>query len=149
MGRQHVRSGAIEIRQRKTGASLVIPIHPDLQAAIDATPANHLTFLVTATGKPFTGESFGNFFRKACNDAGLPRGSSAHGLRKAACRRLAEAGCSVHEIASISGHASLKEVARYTKDADQALLAKQAIGAITATLTYKPSDQFVEKAKKS
>jgi hypothetical protein len=31
--------------------------------------------------------------------------------RRAACRRLAEAGCTVHEIAAISGHASLREVA--------------------------------------
>jgi phage terminase large subunit GpA-like protein len=35
---------------------------------------------------------------------GLPAGRSAHGLRKAACRRLAEAGCSDSVIAAISGH---------------------------------------------
>ncbi|HEY9359509.1 MAG TPA: tyrosine-type recombinase/integrase, partial [Xanthobacteraceae bacterium] len=52
---------------------------------------------------------------------------SAHGLRKAACRRLAEAGCSANEIASISGHASLREVERYTRAADQARMARQAI----------------------
>jgi integrase len=40
-------------------------------------------------------------------------------LRKAAARRLAEAGCSTHEIAAITGHASLKEVARYTEAADR------------------------------
>jgi integrase len=50
-----------------------------------------------------------------------------HGLRKAACRRLAEAGCSANEIASISGHASLDEEARYTKAADQARLARNAL----------------------
>ena len=47
-----------------------------------------------------------------------------HGLRKAACTRLADAGCTAHEIAAISGHKTLKEVERYTKGADQARLAR-------------------------
>jgi integrase len=52
---------------------------------------------------------------------------SSHGLRKAAARRLAEAGCTTHEIASITGHRSLKEVSRYTAAVDQIRLAKQAM----------------------
>jgi hypothetical protein len=48
-------------------------------------------------------------------------------LRKAACRRLAEAGCTRHEIAAISGHRTLKEVERYTRAVDQARLARQAM----------------------
>jgi integrase len=42
-------------------------------------------------------------------------------------RRLAEAGCTMHEIAAIIGHASLNEVQRYTKAADQARLARAAM----------------------
>jgi len=127
MGRQHVRNGAISVRQQKTGAALEIPIHQDSQTVLDATPSEHLTFLVTEFGKPFAPAGFGNWFRDQCNEAGLPRHCSAHGLRKAACRRLAEAGCTAHQIAAISGHASLREVERYTKAADQARLAKDAI----------------------
>jgi hypothetical protein len=52
-------------------------------------------------------------------------------LRKAACRRLAEAGCSANEIASISGHTTLKEVARYTKAVDQARMARNAMARTT------------------
>lgn len=37
-----------------------------------------------------------------------------HDLRKAAARRLAEAGCSANEIAAITGHKTLEEVGRYT-----------------------------------
>jgi hypothetical protein len=48
-------------------------------------------------------------------------------LRKAAARRLAEAGCTQHEIAAITGHASLKEIVRYTKAADQRRLATTAM----------------------
>src|SRR5262245_52886366 len=47
--------------------------------------------------------------------------------RLAACRRLAEAGCSGNEIMSISRHATLKELVRYTKDADQGRLARNAM----------------------
>jgi integrase len=56
-----------------------------------------------------------------------------HGLRKAACRRLAEAGCSANEIMAISGHATMKELVRYTAAADQARLARNAMAkAVTA-----------------
>jgi hypothetical protein len=48
-------------------------------------------------------------------------------LRKAASRRLAEAGCSANEIAAITRHATLKEVSRYTKEAEQERLARAAI----------------------
>lgn len=51
----------------------------------------------------------------------------SHGLRKAACRRLAEIGCSAPEIAAISGHKSLKEVQRYIEEANQARLAQSAM----------------------
>ena len=130
MGRQHLRAGCLHVRQQKTGTSLAIPVHPALQASIDATNADHLTFLVTSSGKPFTPAGFGNWFREACDAAGLPKGCAAHGLRKAACRRLAEAGCSANQIASISGHRTLREVSRYTRAADQELLANAAMQAI-------------------
>src|SRR5262249_17915035 len=92
-----------------------------------ATPSEHLTFLVTATGKPYSPNHFSETFREWCDTAGLPKRCSAHGLRKAACRRLAEAGCSEKQIAAISGHASLDEVARYTKAEDKARLARDAM----------------------
>ena len=69
---------------------------------------------------------FTNWFGDQCTLAGL-RNCSAHGLRKAAARRLAEAGCTEHEIAAITGHASLREVQRYTKAADQKRLAAAAM----------------------
>jgi integrase len=132
LGRQHVRDHVIQIRQAKTGAVLAIPIHPALAAILDATPSEHLTFLTTRDGKPFSPPGFTNWFREVCNEAGLPRGLSAHGLRKAACRRLAEAGCSANIIAAISGHTSLREVQRYTAAADQARMARAAIDTMAA-----------------
>ena len=59
--------------------------------------------------------------------AGLPELCVTHGLRKAAARRLAEAGCTTKEIAAITGHTTLQEVERYTKAAEQRRLARTAI----------------------
>src|SRR5215469_10882356 len=131
MGRQHIRNGALTVKQQKTGTELPpIPVLPDLQAVLNATPGEHLTFLVTSTGKPYGGNAFTEQFREWCDAAGLPKHCSAHGLRKAACRRLAEAGCSGPEIMSISGHATLKELVRYTKAADQAKMARNAMAKV-------------------
>src|SRR6516164_9484775 len=128
MGPQHIRNGLLGVRQQKTGEPLQLPIFPELQAAIDAMPNRdrHLTFLTTKSGRPFSPAGFTNWFRHVCNEAGL-RGFSAHGLRKASMTRLAEAGCSVHEIAAFSGHKTLSEIAHYTRSVEQAALAREAM----------------------
>jgi integrase len=128
MGRQHVRGGKIAVRQGKTGQPLMLPMTAGLRATIEATPVHHLTFLTTARGEPFTPAGFTNWFRRMCNEAGLPNGLSAHGLRKAMCRRLAEAGCSEKLIAAVSGHRTLRMVQKYTDAADQERMATAAIG---------------------
>ncbi|MGZ3282563.1 MAG: tyrosine-type recombinase/integrase, partial [Xanthobacteraceae bacterium] len=51
----------------------------------------------------------------------------AHGLSKAALRRLAEHGATSKEMQAISGHKSLSEIERYTRQADQQRLARAAI----------------------
>jgi integrase len=126
MGRQHIRDGVLSVRQQKTGTALAIPVSPALAAVLDATPSNHLTFLLSERMEPFEPMAFTKWFKRCCGAAGLSN-CSAHGLRKAACRRLAEAGCSANEIAAISGHTSLREVERYTKAADQARMARNAL----------------------
>jgi integrase len=127
MGRQHIRDGVLHVKQEKTGAPLAIPVHPELAIVLATVPPTQMTFLQTQYGKPFAGKSFTMWFGEACDKAGLGAECTFHGLRKAACRRLAEAGCSANEIASISGHATLKEIARYTKAADQARMARNAM----------------------
>lgn len=133
MGHRDVRGDAIMVTQQKTGTKLAIPIHPELRAILNATPKEQLIFLATGQGRPFSSTGFGNWFYAACKAADLPPGSSLHGFRKAACRRLAEAGCSANVIASISGHKSLREIERYTKAADQARMAKDAMATLVRT----------------
>lgn len=135
MGRQHVRDGAMTITQLKRGrdqepVTLTIPLHPNLKAILDGLPKDNLTFLMTEYGKPMSPFGFSNWFADCAKKAGLPERSSPHGLRKAAARWLAEAGCSTLEIMSITGHSSMKEVERYTKSAAQGHLARSAMAAL-------------------
>lgn len=125
LGRQLERNGAIHMRQNKTGSWLILPIVPELREALDRTPIGGMHYLQTEFGKPFSLAGFGNWFRDRCDEAGL-KGMSAHGLRKAAARRMAEASKSTHEIMAMTGHKSLTEVERYTREVSQEKLAKQA-----------------------
>lgn len=88
---------------------LVQPIHEALRSEINQWRG----------GSPYTANGFYNVFKAWCREAGLPEQCSPHGLRKAAARRLAEAGCSANQIAAITGHKRLADVAHYTKAAEQ------------------------------
>jgi integrase len=90
MGRQHmsqmrdddgVMRWYIAVRQEKTDTPLLIPMHPELLAAVELLPQN-LTFLLTEHGAPFTSAGFGNWFRDRCDEAGLK-----HCSRMACARR--------------------------------------------------------------
>jgi integrase len=144
IGRQHIRDGVLTVRQQKTRVMLAIPIHPDLAAIIAATPVGHLTLLVTQTGKSYGANDFTDQFRAWCDAVGLPTHCVFHGLRKAALTRLADAGCSTHELAAISGHKTLSEVERYTKATNQARLARAAMERI-GNQSVKPGPAEVSK----
>lgn len=120
--------GRIPIRQAKGGKELLLPLAPQLVASIVAVPRvdGQKTYLVHAHGKPFRNASFGNWFRDRCNEAGLPQ-CSAHGLRKAMMRRLAELHLGNQSLKSVSGHTRDEEVATYTRDVNQAAMAEHAI----------------------
>lgn len=133
MGPQHLSAGSIRVVQEKTGRVLDLPVHPNLAASIASIETEHLTFVVTKHGQPYSAKGFSQWISEAANLADLPKAASAHGLRKAAARRLAEAGCSAHMIMSMTGHRSLKEVERYTQAAAQKALAVSAMRRIKST----------------
>ena len=114
LGPQHVRNGRIRIERTHGSEDVDIPMSPELQAACDAMPKAHLTYIVTAHGKPRSKYGLGNDFAKWATEAGLPARCRLHGLKKGGMRRLAEAGGTAHELMAISGHKTLTEVQRYT-----------------------------------
>ena len=127
------------IAQQKTRTKLTIPIHEALSRLLANANRNHANILPTAYKQPFSVKGFGNMMSNAIREAGLPGRCKPHGLRKAAARRLAEAGCSASEIMAITGHKTLAEVERYTRAAEQARLARQAMNRQLKTESGKPS----------
>ena len=137
MKRADIAGGLIHVEQQKTDVELWVPIHPDLQRALKAFPAQGLTLIGDASGRPIKRAALSALMRAAIKAASLPRRCVSHGLRKAAMRRLAEAGATASQIAAISGHKTLKEVERYTKAADQKKMARAAMGKVPNGKTRK------------
>lgn len=132
LGRQHVRDGVATIRTEKNGVEVSFPILPVLRRTLDAGPCGDLTFIAGANGRPLTKESFGNEFREACRAAGVP--GSAHGVRKIAATRAANAGATEAELMSIFGWTDFQMAARYTRTANRRRLAAQAMTKLATSI---------------
>jgi len=130
MQRSDIRNGVITVVQQKTGAEVFVPLHPALARSIKAGPASGIYLLGDKNGRPITRRTLTVLISVATKAAGLPAECVAHGLRKAALRRLAEHGATSKEMQAISGHRTLAEIERYTRQADQRRLAKAAIGVL-------------------
>lgn len=133
MGPGNIRNKRLVVTQEKTGVTVSLPILAPLASSILAAPSGALVFLISEHGKPFSRKGFGNKMRQWCDEAGLPQ-CSAHGLRKAASRRFAEAGCSNQQIKAWTGHTTDSEVSRYTAAADQQALSDAAADLLLANL---------------
>ncbi len=93
----------ISLRQSKTGVSVTIPCTTELLSVLEAAPRRSTLILTNLRGKPWTSDGFRTSWHKAVKAAGI-RGVTFNDLRGTAVTRLAEAGCTVPEIASITGH---------------------------------------------
>lgn len=98
----------IRLRQGKTGARVVIPAGAPLRAVLDPMKKKVGHVLLNSDGKPWTADGFRSSWRKACAAAGVI-GVTFNDLRGTAVTRLALAGCTEAEIATITGH-SLRDV---------------------------------------
>ncbi|WP_307136664.1 tyrosine-type recombinase/integrase [Pseudoroseomonas cervicalis] len=130
-----VATGSIQLVQLKTKVALTLPIHPDLAAELAVWRGGRASthILTNDDGIPWTPQRLTDGLRYFLKQIGL-RGLGLHGLRKVAARRLAEAGCSVHEIAAVTGHRTLQMVAHYTRSADQKTMAEAAMAKVSARL---------------
>jgi integrase len=99
------------IRRRRSGSKtkpvrIVIKVGAPLKAALDAArggkrPDDHI--LLNSRGEPWTSDGFRTSWGKACAAAGID-GLTFHDLRGTAVTRLALAGCTEAEIATVTGH---------------------------------------------
>jgi integrase len=97
-----------------------------------------LTFIVGERGRPLTKESFGNLFRDACREAGVP--GSAHDVRKIAATRAANAGATVAQLEAIFGWQVGSMASLYTRAADRRRLAIEAMHKLGGTQEHKQQE---------
>lgn len=116
-GKQHIKDGLFSLATEKTGMVMHCVIESELQDAIDAGPTGDLAFICGGRGEPLTKESFGNFFREACREAGIRK--AAHGVRKLAATLDAERGYTERELEAKYGWTGGYMASLYTKSANR------------------------------
>lgn len=105
----------IRLKQGKKGKNVRIPVSGVLKSVLDDLKAQGMgngRILRNTFGEDWTEDGFRTSWGKAYIKADLPKGDDAlhfHDLRGTAVTRLALAGCSTSQIASVTGH-SLTDV---------------------------------------
>ena len=123
-GQQHLRDDVFTIRTAKTGAVVTIRFPSWLFDLIAVSPTGDMHFIVSERGGPFTNESFGNWFRDRCREAGVRK--SAHGLRKLSATLAANGGAAAHQLMAQYGWSKIEQAELYTRGADRARLGMEA-----------------------
>ncbi|MVA36110.1 tyrosine-type recombinase/integrase [Agrobacterium vitis] len=90
----------------------------ELIEALAKTPHGSDAYILSALGKPYANESFGNAFKRWCVEAGLLK-CSAHGLRKAGSVLYAESGATAPELMALFGWSNMKTAQIYIAQADK------------------------------
>jgi integrase len=118
----------IRLKQHKTGRRVNVPVTRRLRAVLESTPRISPVIHTNSYGRPWLQRSFQGAWKKTCRMAGIVD-RTFHDTRGTTVTRLAEAGCTPQEIATITGH-SLRDIGTilesYTARTD-----KIAIAAIT------------------
>jgi integrase len=117
VGRQHINGRILSIDTAKTGARISVELSDELLKVIDATERKELHLVENAHGRPFVKESFGNWFRVKCSEAGITK--SAHGLRKLSATLAAEGGAATHQLLAQYGWSNIATAEIYTKGVDR------------------------------
>jgi Phage integrase family len=98
-------AGSFTLRQQKTGRLISIPATAELREVLAAaTRKSPIIVIAETTGQPYREDHFRHEFARIRGVAGLPASLRFMDLRRTAVVRLAEAGCSIPEIAAVTGH---------------------------------------------
>jgi site-specific recombinase XerD len=141
MGRGHIRPpGFISFITDKTGDYVPIPMMPEFIAALSAMgEAGPLDpFVKNKRGTAYSPGGFGPWFHDQVMAAGLPKGLSAHGVRKYSVIRLYEAGVSIETIAAWGGWSDTRTVLLYVREAKLRKLTQAAAGRLLDLTPPRP-----------
>lgn len=120
----NIEDGAIYVRQQKTGKEVWIPAHSALQAQLDQTPKRGMTIICNTDGKPLRIAMLRGILQDFTAKLGVK--TVPHGLRKNAVNALLEAGCTVAEVAAITGQ-TLQIIEHYAAQVNRKKMGRAAI----------------------
>jgi len=133
IGPQHRRKDAFKLRlfknRNRTPVDLEIAIHPILDGVLTMHKVTDLTYLVTEFGKPFSVKGLGNRISDWWRQAGMPHLTS-HSVRKGLATDVAHNEATDNMLESMFGWRDAKTSKIYTRDANRARLARQAVARI-------------------
>lgn len=122
-----IKQNVLHIVESKTGTSLAIPLHRDLQTELFGRKAKPLHAILTnSNGKRWGYQGFYSALKKERARLGIETGASIHGIRRAAVVSLLEAECTIEETMAVTGQSS-KMVLYYGADFERSKLAKSAM----------------------
>jgi integrase len=101
--RANVKDGVLRLKQGKTGRKIAMPVPAALSRALEHAQKGAALFL-NSRGKAWTEDGFRASFGKACEAAGIDD-LTFHDMRGTFASRAAQAGCTIVEIAAVTGHA--------------------------------------------
>ncbi len=137
--RSSIQGNAIAVEHVKDGDPTLVELTAEARKALKGQASTHIKYLiVNGYGRPFTIGGLGNKMKQWADEAGLPKGRTLHGLRKAQSRRLAEAGATNQEGRSITGHKTDAMFNHYAAKANRTRLASQAMAKLRESNLSNP-----------
>lgn len=119
----------IAYQRQKTGADACRLYTAELDAELSLSKIQALPgtpWLLNAEGRPYAERHFGEQFRRWAQEAGVPKGFSAHGVRKRAATDSAMAGTHVRVLMAEFGWTDIEHAEVYTRQFD----AKKGVAAL-------------------
>ncbi len=114
----------LPIQQVKTGTWAYIPVTDEL---FDIIKNRQHGFLIhDVLGKQLKPTHAAYYIKSAVKKLDIRKELSIHGLRKLCAANMAAKGCTVYEIASVTGHLSMSNLSIYTSRYDRLVAAQNA-----------------------
>lgn len=133
IGPQHRRGDIFRLRlfknRNRTPVDLEIAIHPILEAVLAMHKPVGLNYLLTEHGKPYSVKGLGNRISEWFTQAGLAN-CTAHSVRKGLATDIAHHEATDSQLEAMFGWSDGKTSKIYTRSAQRARLARQAVARI-------------------
>jgi len=144
------------VGKQRQGVDMNLPISAPLRDAIEAAREANIVslnnYVLTRFGKPFTQKSISHWFSERASMAGLPRECTAHGVRKALAKILADNGATSSELKATFGWTTSKLADLYTEQASKKDLATsglERLGNVSVPLDAEKVSLSVTKSQKT